>query len=36
VIGIYFTPEVVPEVFAKYSGLPGHVMFFSPSTTLSK
>ena len=30
-IGIYFTPLVVPEVLAKYLGTPGHSTSFSPS-----
>ena len=28
--GIYFKPEVVPEVSQKYKGFPGHKTFFSP------
>jgi hypothetical protein len=36
VMGIYFTPEVVPDVFAKYRGLPGHKTLDSPATTRSK
>jgi hypothetical protein len=34
-IGIYFAPEVVPEVFAKYKGLPGQRMFALPSFILA-
>jgi len=32
VIGMCFSPEVVPDVLAKYIGLPGHKIFFLPST----
>ena len=31
VMGINLTPLVVPDVFAKYLGLPGHSMFSLPS-----
>ena len=31
VIGMCFSPEVVPEVTAKYFGRPGHKTFFLPS-----
>jgi hypothetical protein len=34
-MGIYFIPEVVPEVLEKYRGFPGHSMSASPATTLS-
>ena len=33
VIGMNFVPDVVPEVLAKYSGLPGHVISSFPSLT---
>jgi hypothetical protein len=34
-MGIYFTPEVVPEVLEKYRGFPGHKTSAAPATTRS-
>ena len=33
VIGMNLDPEVVPDVLAKYFGLPGHKTFSAPDTT---
>ncbi|MNL65541.1 hypothetical protein D3C87_1898830 [compost metagenome] len=34
-IGIYLVPDVVPDVLAKYNGLPGHKISLSPDLIFS-